>query len=258
MQTLRVSPHQPGPLRASVRKNPSPRQLRRRAALMAGVTLLELMVVVALIGILASIGTPAFRDMAGRYRLNAATREAVNLIKQARYAAVTRGARTRVVFADVDAAPTNGGSGSGLIRVEKRVVDSSGTETWELMNLSNVSSSTLPTDKCPTNLILPSKPVLREYCLDVDAQYLNVTLSGVDAIGASLRNTNGLPVLEFGPEGFALNPDSDFQAGSSRQEVGLVLTYKHASGQLDSRMILVGRTGNVRIQGYRGSSIPTP
>lgn len=234
------------------------RRSRQRRALMAGVTLIELMLVVALVGILASIGTPAFRDMAGRYRLNAATREAVNLIKQARYASVTRSLRTRVVFTDIDAAPTNGGVGSGLIRVERRVLTSLGAEQWELLNLANVSSTTLPSDKCPTNLLLPSNPVLREYCLDVENQYLNVTLAAVDSMGATLLNSNGNPVLEFGPEGFVLNPDSDFQDGSSRQEVGLVLTYKHSSGQLDSRMILVGRTGNVRIQGYRGTNIPTP
>lgn len=56
---------------------------------MSGITLVELLVVLAIMGLLVGIGAPALRGYAGAWRLKATTRELVGLLSLARSTAVS-------------------------------------------------------------------------------------------------------------------------------------------------------------------------
>ncbi|QQR74258.1 MAG: GspH/FimT family pseudopilin [Holophagales bacterium] len=68
-----------------------------RRARSAGFSLIEAMVVIALIGILATLGLPAFLGMINRSQLLGTTRELAALMRSARIEAVRRGVPTVVI-----------------------------------------------------------------------------------------------------------------------------------------------------------------
>lgn len=71
-----------------------------------GFSLVELMVVIALIGILASIGTLSTRDIRARFRLKSAALELYSDLQMARLGAIRSGQIWRVCFAPGDDAFT--------------------------------------------------------------------------------------------------------------------------------------------------------
>ena len=66
----------------------------------AGFSLVELMIVVAIIGILAAIFTPIVRDWIPNWRLKSAARDLYSTLQQARMIAVKENSQVRVVFVD--------------------------------------------------------------------------------------------------------------------------------------------------------------
>lgn len=226
----------------------SRRPLNRRR--LAGITLLELMIAVALVGILAAIATPAFRNVAGRYRLNAASRETANLINRARVLAVSRNVRTRFVFTEVDSAPTTYNSLKGVVRIEQWN-STLPVPGWSVAG-DNRSYATVSGTQCNRVSTLP------DVCLDIKRSYLNVSLTYVDPVGTVFTDAGGRNCIEFGPDGLVANPLSDFKMGSNEQEIVITLSYKMSQGQMDSRIIYVNRGGTTRLETYRGVGLPTP
>ena len=213
-----------------------------------GVTLIELMLVIALVGILAAIATPYFRDMAGRYRLNSAAHDTVNLIQRARVIAVTRNVRTRVVFTQVDSSPSVETSVKGVVRIEQWNPTLS-TPGWSVLD-GVLPAASVAGSSCTGQ---------GAACLDVPRNYLNVSMTWVDPIGSTLSLNRTLPMIEFTSEGVVANDLTDFQYGNNKQELMAVLTYKKSTGtKKDSRVIWVNRAGGIRLEPYRGSSLPTP
>ena len=74
------------------------------AAVQGGFTLVELMVVLAVMGIIAAIAAPSFTGLSQRASVKAATRDVVSAFQKARIEAIRQGATWRVRF---DAAGRN-------------------------------------------------------------------------------------------------------------------------------------------------------
>ena len=66
-----------------------------------GVTLIELLTVVVIVGLLAALGTPSLKHLLDRIAVDRATNELTVFYNGARLAAVLRGSRVRIEF-DVD------------------------------------------------------------------------------------------------------------------------------------------------------------
>ena len=219
---------------------------------MHGVTLVELIIVVALVGILAAIATPAFRDMTGRYRLSSAAKTVVSGLKMARMIAVSKNARTRMVFTEVDPSGNNLSVYRGVYREVRLNTAAVGGAVWEIAD-GKTNVATLPDDKCTV-----ANKKIGELCWDLKVSYPWISLTRVDPVGGTGGLGIGNSTVDFGPDGFVTNPASDFRYGTKKQDIMIVLTNKHSSGKLEHRLVLVDRAGGVRIEGAVSSSIPVP
>jgi type IV fimbrial biogenesis protein FimU len=101
--------------------------LYRRGA--SGFTLVELMVIVAVLGIFASIAVPSFADLVRRNRVQSASEELYNLLQYARTEAVARGRPITI--------EKNQG-GSWLIKASDKVLRE---QTFTAVNLQSTHDS---------------------------------------------------------------------------------------------------------------------
>jgi type IV fimbrial biogenesis protein FimT len=98
---LLAEPHMPTYIKVSRMQNKLYPSLRSRRIHLSGFTLIELMVSLAVLGILASLAAPSFSAMIKKYRVNAIREELVASIQTARTEAVRRG-RPVVLIQEVD------------------------------------------------------------------------------------------------------------------------------------------------------------
>ena len=90
---------------------------KRRLGIDPGFTLMELMLVVAIIGIMAAVSLPIILNMIPDMRLRAATRDIVSCLQEARLRAVRENDTVVIIFSPVNdtyvAFVDNGGGGAG-------------------------------------------------------------------------------------------------------------------------------------------------
>ncbi len=228
-------------------------QTARRPETSRGVTLIELVIVVSLAIIMAALATPYLGNMISQYRLNSATKELSGLLKMGRLLAVTRSAKVRALFTEVEGSIRNTGSVEGVVRLEIYTFNGA---TWSWQPVDALVPP--PNGSC----LAAGKRV--PYCVAFKTDFTGISLAWVDHVGTGsayapgneFENTTGLPAIFYGPDGLVGNNYNDFRQGLDKQAITVVVTNKRVSSGIQAKILAVDRAGGVLVRNYRGSGPP--
>ena len=209
----------------------------RRANPRAGVTIIEIAMVVALLGVLAGITHGSLKELLPRYRMVQTAKDLRNDIHALRYTAIeqSKEARVLLITADPDwSVPGPDSAGEWWLQVGNRGLRSNVWDTLPAdMELDGTDDST-------------------------DRGTVSIGLGGEDsALGVSLKpwgalsgpGTTNLDSIVFSPRGYVINPASDFDADGY---ITLTLVNKNAVGVDDSVALRIARSGMVRLESSLG------
>lgn len=213
-----------------LRARPAPAGSRR------GITLIEIAIVVAIIGVVAALGSAALTKTMPSWRTRRAARELAAAFTNCRQMAINENARCRVRLASGDANPDDGGDGIGVYYVEREATGG----TWDV----------LPVDLDGT---------------DDQTGEGTVELSegGQDELpGVSLQQWGTIAGVSgddivYNARGWLENPDTDFNT-DGYIEVTFVNKAARREGFTDDWTVAVSRGGLVRLESSRDAATPNP
>lgn len=192
--------------------------LARLIAGRSGFTMLEVLVVVVILGLVATMAAADLSDLTGRYRLNGAARELAKTVESCRVQAISNNREYALVLVESDPSPDNGNSKENRGRYEIRVETSTSAGIgWE-----TVTDGVFDFHEGPNEW--------RGVSIEPWA-----ALSG--ASGSSPPDS-----IVFSPRGYVLNNPADFTGGVIR----VVLRNKEASF-VERRVVRVHRGGIAQI-----------
>jgi len=213
----------------------SPRALS--SARSEGYTILEIFIVIAVIGIIAAMATPRFRDMVGRFRLNAASQQVASHLKMARMLAVSRHTYARLRVEEEDPNIVSAGDPHGAYRVE----------LWECKTLqADGTCSESRFALCTFTWCLADNDF--SYRVDLNDQYPGISLDA-DDVPVSPGIPNGdVPSVMFNSDGFIEHASEDFALDGNNQDITIRLVNKRTRGTFEGRRVSLDRAGNVDIR----------
>ncbi len=147
-----------------------------------GFTLVELMVVIAIIAIITTIAIPTYKHMRANFRLKGAGKELFS----------------DLIFCKTKATET----GNGCTVIFNKTI---GSETYDYVLIQD--KQTNPSDSGYCEYDAADKLILKR---KIDKEYKNVIISG-NTLG---RNDNNLSMIRFNRRGFPLNNNGGFGGGS--------------------------------------------
>ena len=183
-----------------------------------GFTLIELVVVVAIVGIVASLAVSDLSSLIGRYRLNSAARELAGRVSDCRMKAISDNRECALVFVAAD----QNLAGDWRLndgRYEQRVAEVTGAGVTWAPDTEGIVDLRLGPNKQAGVSIEPWAPI------------------------AGPANLNLPSSVVFGPQGVSTNPLSDFSAGGV---IRIVLRNKRADS-VEQRVVRIDRGGNAQI-----------
>lgn len=205
-----------------------------------GVTLIEIAIVIAIIGVLAGIGAGLLTDMIPTWRTRQAALEFQTAVNQARTLAVADATQYRILFTATDGDVSDGGANEGEYWVQKGDASSDSTE-WD----------TLPVEMTELKVL-------------EGEGYVNIAEGEEDSLPqVSIRNFDPellgdgatANAIFFGPRGDIENAPDDFACditGDGKSDGFVCVTFvnkrKAASGADDSWTVIISRAGMSRLQ----------
>lgn len=202
--------------------------MRNRRNSSSGVTLIELAVVIALVGVLAMIAVPNLGKMLPQYRLNRTVRELSDHVQTARLLAVSQNRQYRICMITKDAAPTTGDLRSNKGRY--------------LIQAGDLSSNSSVWDTLPIGTGSAEGDIAYDFTSS-KGYYSGVSISGWTTLGGS--GTGNTDCIVFSPRGWIENPSDDF---SNAGYIHIYFRNKAANPTNDSRTVLISRGGMTRIR----------
>ncbi len=205
-----------------------------------GVTLVEIAIVVALIGILAAIGAGMMNELMPSWRTRRAARDFAAHASQARAMAIADNVQYRVYVEETDPDPASGTTNIGVYWVQKGDLAAHST-AWDTLPV-DMSGSDALTGEGYVNIQQDAQDSLPW----VSIEALPAVLAGEDSWTDSII---------FNPRGMLDNPASDFTCdinGDSSSDgyicVKFVNNKAAAVGTTDEWTVLISRAGSVRMQ----------
>lgn len=209
---------------------------QRRLLRRAGFTMVELLVVLAIIVVLTALGIGLSDDVIPRWRTKAAARRLVTQINQCRSLAVRSNRECSVWLITSDAAPNDiaqGNAGEYWVGMGNADRDSS---SWDYLPVDSVTDGTDDNvSEGTVDLADTSGPYY--------ARHVSIADWGSGIGGPGSGNTNR---IVFSPMGFATNPSSDFNT-SGYIEVKFVNKRARQKGRTEDFRVLITRSGMARM-----------
>ena len=211
--------------------------VRRTSRLVArqrrGFTLIEVLVVVALVGILTSLGFVYARDLIPQYRTRSAALDFANRISDCRTTAISTGRACRVLLVAFDGDLTNLDNNVGAYRIQVEIPGGAG---WDTLPIDTINDSVDDNQTEGVYDLSTGETKLRRVAID---DWGTIGGPGVD-------NDNA---IVFDSRGFVANPTSDFQDGMI--EVSFVNKVAQRRGSPDRWTVQVLRTGLTKLNSSR-------
>lgn len=228
---------------AATRAPRSRRRLPSTHRLRQGFSLIEMMIVVALIGILTSAGYVIARDLVPQYRTRGAAMDFANTVGQCRSMAMTTGRDCRILLVeyDDDLANPDDNYGKYLIQVEITQASSTGSGSsttlgWDTLPIDTVGDTTDDNESTGT-IDLSTAPTRQR----------RVAIADWGSIGGpGLDNDNA---IVFDTRGFVSNPSSDFTDG--KITVTFVNKVAEFRGSPDQWEVEITRAGLAKLNSSR-------
>lgn len=225
----------PAPYRPRLRR--SGRAQRRQ-----GFSLIEVMMVIAIIGVLTAIGYGLAQDLIPQYRTRQAAMEFSNAVSNCRNLAVQSGQRCRVQLLVADPDLDDLSNNIGRYQVDVEMGPGLG---WDVLPMDSEADNT--DDDQSAGLV------------DLDRSAVNglrhVAIADWGSIvGPGSGNADS---LVFDTRGFLLNPDDDFAAdGSSDGQISITFVNKvaEAKGSPDRWSVRINRAGLTQLDSSRRAS----
>lgn len=195
-----------------------------------GFTLIELMIVVAIIVALAALGLGSLQELVPRFRARRAAYDLAEAIGQARDLAILHGRETRVTLVDYDPAwedPDSANRGSWTVAVGNRTMNST---AWDLLPFDSLSDG------------VDDDASEGTYDLSISGQQY---LKGVSLVEPDITD------ITFTPRGWLGNDPTDILTGGF---VELKMANKVAIGRGvdDYWVVRIYRGGMVRVEPSQG------
>jgi prepilin-type N-terminal cleavage/methylation domain-containing protein len=199
---------------------------RTRPSSRHGFTIIELVIVIAIIGILAVLSIPNMSAWIGRMRLNQGTAHLQSTVENARRLALSTGKRYCLRL-NTDPDYANGQDNAWLIGTVVQEETAPNSNTW-------------------TTLAAP--PELAGWTNNATTDlHRAITLEGSDET-TTFDTIDGCQGLVFNTFGYSANPVTDFTEPCGGQNCArLTLRNKGAIGPIEQRTLWIDRGGNVRV-----------
>ena len=210
------------------------RELRRSLSGAGGFTIIELMVVVALITVLAIFAVPNLDALIPRYRLNRGAKELAGVVQMARLMAISQGRDFRICMITKDTAPTSTdtGSNAGLYTLSGWNPDLGVTGGWDILPLE-VGSVASDANQVEGTFNLGS--AAGGYGMR------GISIVNWTAMGGPGSGNNDCMV--FSTRGWLSNPATDFDGGY----INIQFRNKYRNPEVEIRTVRVSRGGAVQI-----------
>lgn len=210
---------------------PSPASLRRLRS-SRGFTLLELMIVIAIMIALAVMALPSMRAFIPRYRLNAAAKDLAGAVQQARMMAIAHSREYRICMLTKDASAATSAPAASVGEYALSAYDDDGSCTgsgcWDVLPTDAVGDTTRTEG---SYVLTPGSP----------NSVVGISIVGWTPMGGP--GSDNTDCIVFSSKGWISNPTTDFDGGF----IYVQFRNKYVNPQEDIRTVRISRGGGVTI-----------